>query len=98
MKRASAELEKYVDESVRRSRERGYNPTAFIAMRERYGTIEAAARLVQSGTIQSGFQRLCDLGLVDYTMEATIARKFPAEFSSKVREAAEWRLAQAQPT
>ena len=35
------DLEAFVDEGIRRARERGYHPTAFVQMRERYLTVEA---------------------------------------------------------
>lgn len=92
---ASVGLETFIDETIRLSREKGYHPTAFSAMRERYTTVPAISRLVVSGDIQSGFNRLRQLGLLDWTIEAAVM-KFPDEFSREVREAAEWRLRQAR--
>ena len=77
------------------SKERGYIPTAFIAMRRQYKTLEAIERLVQSGDIQSGFKRLCKLHLLDWTLEAAVT-KFSEEFTRNARECAEWRLRQAR--
>jgi hypothetical protein len=91
----STALENFVDESVRHSRESGYNPTAFNVMREHYGTIGAIERLVASGEIQSGFIRLQQMELVDWTIEAAVL-KFPKEFSRDIRDAAQWRLEQAK--
>ncbi len=92
---ASIELELFIDETIRLSRQRGYHPTTFIGMRQRHGTIDAVSRLVTSGDIQSGFRRLVELGLVNWTVEMAVT-KFPDEFSRPVREAAEWRLAQVK--
>ena len=92
---ASLALEAFIDETIRVSRERGYHPTTFIRMRGRHDTTGAISRLVISGEIQSGFKRLMELGLVDWTIESAVM-KFPTEFSSEVREAAKWRLDQAQ--
>jgi hypothetical protein len=92
---ASLALEAFIDESIRLSRENGYYPTEFIRMRSRHGTVEAISLLVVSGEIQSGFQRLRELNLLDWTVEAA-AMRFPDEFSREVREAAEWRLRQAR--
>jgi len=92
---ASAALETFIDESVRISQEHGYNPTAFNAMRDRYGTVPAIERLVSSGEIQSGFKKLERLGLLNWTIEAAVL-KFANEFSSSIRAAAEWRLQQAK--
>lgn len=55
----------------------------------------AISRLVVSGDIQSGFKRLQQLELLDWTIEAAVT-KFPDEFSYEVREAAQWRLRQAK--
>jgi hypothetical protein len=65
--------------------------------RAQYGTIEAIERLVQSGDIQSGFKRLRELGLLDWTIEAAVI-KFPDEFTRHARECSAWRLAQAKKT
>jgi hypothetical protein len=88
---ASLALESFIDESIERSKKGGYHPTTFIAMRERHGTIEAIARLVQNGDMQSGFKRLSRMGLVDWTIEAAVL-KFPSEFSPVVRDCAAFRL------
>ena len=91
----SAELEEFVDESIRKSSEHGYLPTVFIGMRGRLGTVGAIDRLVRNGDIQGGFKRLEALGLLEWTVETAVLR-FPGEFSREVREAAEWRLSQAR--
>jgi hypothetical protein len=91
MKQASPALEAFIDETIRLSREHGYNPTVFIGMRARQGTIPAIVQLVQSGDIQSGFKRLHTLGLVDHTIEAVVLR-FPREFPAAAHECAEFRL------
>ncbi|MDR2311678.1 MAG: hypothetical protein LBE54_11900 [Brucellaceae bacterium] len=90
----SVSIEDYIDETIRVSRLHGYNPTEFISMRERYRTIPCIKRLLANGDIQSGFKRLCELGLREYTIEAA-ALKFPDLFSKEELSAAEWRLNQA---
>ena len=92
---ASVGLEAFIDELIRLSAKSGYHPTVFIGMRARHGTVPAISRLVTSGEIQSGFRRLQQLGLLDWTIEAAVT-KFPDEFSREVQEAAEWRLRQAK--
>jgi hypothetical protein len=92
----SEALEQFIDESIWRSRERGYHPTGFIDMRERRGTKGAIERLVISGDIQSGFKRLKELKMLEWTIEAAVL-KFPEVFTNReVRAAAEWRLRQAR--
>jgi hypothetical protein len=93
---ASPELEAFVDEGMRLAKERGYNPSIFVGMRHQFGTIDAIERLVQSGEMQSGFKRLRQLGLLDWTIEAAVIR-FAAEFSNNAKQCAEWRLQQVRP-
>jgi hypothetical protein len=85
------DLEAFIDETVRVSANHHYHPTTFISMRQRHGTVEAINRLVVSGDVQSGFKRLKELGLLDYSIEAAIL-KFPHEFPRSSRECAEFRL------
>lgn len=91
MAEASPALEAFVDETIRKSREKGYHPTVFIGMRQQHGTIPAISKLVQSGDIQSGFKRLQGLGLLDWSIEAAV-EKFPEEFSRDDKECAAFRL------
>lgn len=88
---ATPQLEAFIDETIRVSREHGYHPTIFIGMRARHGTIRAITKLVESGDIQSGFKRLEALGLVDHTIEAAVVR-FADEFPRQTRECVEFRL------
>jgi hypothetical protein len=91
-----SDLEAFIDESIRVSRQHHYYPTVFQGMRARHGTVAAIEKLVLSGEIQSGFKKLKDLGLLDWTIEAAVLR-FPGEFHNReVHEAARWRLEQAR--
>jgi hypothetical protein len=92
---ASPALEAFIDKSIELAKERGYNPAVFIGMRRQYGTVDAIERLVQSGDLQSGFKRLNQLALLDWTIESAVTR-FPTEFSRNARQCAEWRLQQVQ--
>lgn len=90
------ELEAFIDEGIRRSEAKRYYPHEFKRMRKRWGTTEAIRRLVISGEMQSGFRRMKDLDLLEWSLEEAV-RKFPrSEFNREVREAAEWRLEQAR--
>jgi len=71
-------LEEFVNEGIRRAREKDYHPTTFLRMRDDYGTVSAIKRLVETGERQSGFQRLKQLGLLDWSLEAAVLR-FPEE-------------------
>lgn len=86
-------LDSYIDETIRVSAAHGYHPTEFIAMRARYGTVECIKRLLKNGDIQSGFNRLCELGLKEHTIESA-ALKFSNYFTKGELESAEWRLNQ----
>ena len=75
----------FIDEGIKLAKQRGYNPTIFVGMRHQYGTVDAIERLVQSGDIQSGFKRLNQLNLLDWTIESAVT-KFPAEFSHNAKQ------------
>ncbi len=75
-------LEPFIDESIKRSNKKGYHPTTFIRMRSDYGTIPAIKRLVESGEPQSGFRRLKELGMLDWSLEAAVL-KFPQDFPDR---------------
>ena len=50
-----------------------YHPTRFHGMLETYGGLETARRLLRDPNFFSyGFERLCELGRADLTMEAMI--------------------------
>lgn len=84
-------LEAFVDEGIVRSVRLGYNPTTFQRMRRDQGTVVAITKLVQSGDMQSGFRRLADLGLLEWSIEAAVM-KFPERFSIAAHECAEFRM------
>ncbi|SRR5579883_1224212 len=85
------DLDSFIDESIRISASAGYYPTVFIGMRARHTAAAAIEKLVLSGEIQSGFKRLNELGLLDWTIEAAVL-KYPNEFTPAARECAEFRL------
>jgi hypothetical protein len=91
----NSDLEKHIDEGIRRSGDIGYYPERFVQMRRHLGTKGAMERLVTSGDIQTGFQKLVDAGMPEWTMEAAVI-KFPALFGKNVHAAAQWRLDQAK--
>ena len=91
----SIELEKFVDELIKRSIEKGHTPQMFTDMRHRHGTMETIKRLVTSKNVQEGFKKLGELGLLDMSAEAAVL-KFPEEFTPEEQEVARWRLKQAK--
>jgi hypothetical protein len=84
-------LEAFIDETIRRAQQRGYYPTVFQRMRAQYGTVSAIEKLVISGEVQSGFKRLQELGLLAWSIEASVI-KFPEKFTNAANECAEFRL------
>src|SRR4051794_12550509 len=69
-----------------------YRPTVWIKMSAELGADEAARRLVVSGDIQTGFDRLVRAGRADLTIEAAILNdRWRPLFSDLHREAARWR-------
>jgi hypothetical protein len=73
-----------------------YNPKVWIGMCNRHGAAEAARRLVVSGDIQTGFERLVQAGRSELTIEwAILDPTWRPLFSEQHRDAARWRLRQA---
>lgn len=89
----ATDLDSFVDSALKQFSALGYVPTAFLQMRTRLGTKAAIERLVVSGEIQSGIQRLKRLDLLDLSMEA-IVLKFPEIFRKDIQDAARFRLTQ----
>jgi hypothetical protein len=73
-----------------------YNPSVWISMSRSLGATEAARRLVVSGDIQTGFERLVSAARPELTIEwAILSPHWEPLFSQQHREAARWRLRQA---
>lgn len=73
-----------------------YHPTVWIHMSQTLGAAEAARRLVVSGDIQTGFDRLVQAGRPELTIEwALLDDNWEPLFSEQHRDAARWRLRQA---
>lgn len=82
--------------AIEESRRLGYDPTAWADMIRRHGAAEAARRLLVSGDIQTGFQRLVELDRADLTIEwAVVSERWAPLFRDEHRDAASWRLRQA---
>src|SRR4051812_881649 len=76
------ELDGFIDECIRRSVEKGHHPTRFMSMRERYGTMNAIVRLVESSDEQSGFIKARELDLIPWCLESAVIR-FKDQFGKK---------------
>jgi len=93
-----SEFQRACELAVEEPRALGYMPTAWISMmRGPGGAVSAARRFLTSGDVQSGFERLIRMGRRDLTVEQAVLDERWAElFDDTHREAARWRLAQAE--
>ena len=94
------DLVKWVEESIRLSRQAGYSPGRFEAMwarqgRTRDGLIVVMTQLVESGEIKSGLKRMKDLGLLEWSIESGVI-KFASEFKPRTVDSAKWLLGQIE--
>jgi hypothetical protein len=74
----------------------GYAPTAWMSMMHGPGgAVSAARRLLVSGDVRSGFERLIRMGRQGLTIEQAVLSEGWAElFDDAHRDAARWRLQQ----
>lgn len=87
-------LDEFVDNCVAVSIEHGYHPTRFLEMRQSgaYPLVGLIKHLVETSEPRSGFVRMKQLGLADWTLEAAVV-KFPDEFTTDTLAYAKARLA-----
>ncbi|MFD9900253.1 hypothetical protein [Mesorhizobium sp. NPDC059025] len=93
--RASQELRAFVYEGIRRGAAKGFDPSGFIKLLDTYEMKRAISKLVTGEDIHGDFQRLIELELVDWSVEAAVV-KFPTEFSERDIECAKLRLSQGR--
>ena len=74
-----------------------YHPTMFFGMLERYGGLETAHRLLKpdADVFPYGFQKLCELGRSELTMEAMI---LGVDYKDKLFSREELRIAEERLT
>lgn len=91
-----SEFQQACERAVDECRALGYAPTAWIGMMHGPGgAVAAARRLLVSGDVQSGFERLIRMGRQDLTVEqAVLDDRWTELFDDAHREAARWRLQQ----
>jgi len=90
-----AEFSATVDAAVEECAEFGYFPGYFVQMVKENGALETAKRLVASGEIQTGLQRLAKEGRLELSIESIMCG-FPDLFTAKEIDAAKWRIGQAE--
>ncbi|WP_157944036.1 hypothetical protein [Blastococcus atacamensis] len=88
------------EDAVVESQRLGYTPTAWMSMMHGPGgAVAAARRLLTSGDVQTGFERLVRIGRRDLTVEAAVLDERWADlFDEPHRAAARWRLSQVDGT
>jgi hypothetical protein len=84
-------LDQFVDELIRRAAAHRYFPTTFMRMRTQYGTVSAIRKLVETSKPQSGFRRLKQLGMLEWTLESAVLA-YPHQFPATTIKFARARL------
>jgi hypothetical protein len=84
-------LDAWIDEATRQCAERGYRGPIFERMRRKHGTVGAMERIVKTTDIQSGFVRLKELGILQWSIEEGVCR-FADRFTSEALVYAQFRL------
>ena len=92
-------LEAEFDQAMRTVSEaaiaRGYVPTKFMQMVEKYGGLETACRLLAESEAQSGLFTLWEIDLLDESMKAWVIKpKFQSLFTTKELAEARRRLSE----
>jgi hypothetical protein len=92
-----AEFQSACQQAVEECKRLAYPPRDWIRMMNAPGgAVAGARRLLSTGHIQSGFERLILMGRPDLTVEAAVLDpRWHELFSDAHREAARWRLSQA---
>jgi hypothetical protein len=91
MKKASKDLEVFLDKAHAVCVKQGMKPKVFEPMRQRYGTLEAIRKIVTKGVLQDFLVEMQKLGIARYSLEAAVL-KFPNEFDAETIACARWRL------
>jgi hypothetical protein len=88
----SKELNQWAEQAHRECIKLGYHPTIFTRMRHEYGTQGAIKKLLISGNIETGLQRILDMGRPDLSIEYAALKLFPEEFTEAERACAKFKL------
>lgn len=93
MEALRAEFARAIEEAIQECYRINYPPTVWERMNRRYGTVEAAIRLVTSGDFQTGLTRLLGENRPELTVESHVLQpRFAELFSIQLRDLAQWRL------
>ena len=87
----SPDLQEFIENLKTTAAKHGYRPTELMDTIRRHKLKPAIEKLVCSGDIQSGLERLHQLGLLHLSIESAVL-KFHKEFSEEARKCAEFRI------
>lgn len=90
-------LNLFIKQLLKNAKEQDYYPSQLMIMiaRENGDQAKAISKLVKSTNIQTGFSRLKELGLLDWSVESAVL-KFPSLFTKEEQVYAEFRLSEAR--
>jgi len=91
MKKASSELEAFLDKAFAVSCKHGLEPKVFPKMRRTLGSLEATRKIVEAGTLQDFLKKMQQADILKWSLEAAVI-KFKKEFEPATVQCAKWRL------
>lgn len=95
MRDLSERFESKLWETAKTATAIGCSSHIFERMLRQHGGVQTAKRLIASGDIQNGFERLAELDRLDLSLEQIMLNpEFAPLFTPEELEAAKWRLDQ----
>ena len=92
------DFERRVRSALSECHQLGYHPRDFEGMLSNSSAVLVTRRLVTSGNIQAGLNRLAEMGRLDLSVESIMLETvFESLFEKPLRDAAQWRLNQVSP-
>ena len=88
----SKAMNDWADRSIRQCVRLGYVPKVFVALRIDHGTRGAFRKLLMSGHVESGLDRVIELGHPQLSVEWATVNLFRDEFTRGEVEAARWKF------
>ena len=85
------ELNEFIEESLRQAASRNFHPKVFPSLWSSTKSPLTIEKFVISSKPRSGFRRMVELGLKEWTLEAAVLA-YPDQFSREARVYAEARM------
>src|SRR5438045_1060571 len=93
MENLAAQFEEGLRDAIVECRKLGYHPHQFEKMLNTSDGVKTAKKLITSGDLQYGLQRIVNLGHPELTVEAIMCEEvFRPIFTKGERDGADWRL------